>query len=57
MPSILAIIRNQFKYIYLKNQKVFLNILLHFQKIDKILNILKKKLDPRSLSISEIIHS
>ena len=48
MSGILVIIqgisRNQFKYIYLKNQKIFLNILLHFDNLHKILNILNKML-------------
>ena len=47
MPIILAIIveiyRNQFKRIYLKKQKLFLDILLHFWNLNKILNIVKKK--------------
>ena len=34
MPGTLAVIKeiygNQFKYIYLKNQTIFLDILLHF---------------------------
>ena len=48
MPDILAIIlgifRNQFKCIYLKSQTLFVDILLHFQNLHKILTILKKSL-------------
>ena len=61
MPIIFAIIveiyRNQFKRIYLKKQKLFLDILLHFWNLNKILNIVKKKLEPHNLSISKIIQS
>ena len=45
MPGILTIIpvifSNQFKCICVQNQKLFVNILLHFQNLYKILNILK----------------
>ena len=54
MLSILAIIRGiyrkQVKCNYLKNQKFFVDILLHFEYS-------WKKLDASSLNISEIIHS
>ena len=50
IPGILAIMLgifgNQFKCIYLKKPKSFLNILLHFQNSKRILNILNKKLGP-----------
>ena len=46
MQGIQAIIRgpsrNHFKWIYLKNLTLCLNILLHFYNSQKILNILKK---------------
>ena len=61
MSSILAIIlgiyHNQFKCIYFKNRKRFVDIVLLFQNLRKILNILKKNLEFHSLSISEFIHS
>ena len=41
---ILGIYSNQFKLIYPENQNHFGNILLHFQNVNKIQNILKKKL-------------
>ena len=36
--------RNQFKCIYRNNQKLFVNIFIHFLNLHKIVNILKKKL-------------
>ena len=54
---ILRISHNQFEYNYLKTQKIFLGILLHFLNLHKISNILKKKHDPNSLIIPEIIDS
>ena len=60
MPSILGIIqgihRNQFKCTYLKNQRLFVHISMQYQNLCKIYNILKKKVEPHSLSISKIIH-
>lgn len=47
--------RKQFKCNYLKNQKHFVEILLPFRNLRKILNILKQKLDSCNLSVSEII--
>ena len=48
MPGIPAITRgtfhNQFKCIYLKNQKHFVNIVLDIENLQKFLNISKKKL-------------
>ena len=44
------------KCIYLKNQKLFVNILMHFLNLHKILNIFLKKVEPNSLSILEVIH-
>ena len=36
--------RNQFGRYYLKNEKLFLNYLLHFRNLHGILNICKKKM-------------
>ena len=48
MPSIPAILReiynSQLKFIYLKNPKLFLDILFHFWDLNKILNLLKRDL-------------
>ena len=48
MPGFIALIagtyNGQLKCIYLKNQKPFVNILIPFQNLHKILNIVKKKL-------------
>ena len=48
MPGILPIIRgtyrSQLKFIYLKKQNPFVDILMYFQNLYKVLNILKKKL-------------
>ena len=48
MTSILwlieAILRNQFRYYYLKNKRVFVNFLLHFWNVHEILNIFKKRM-------------
>ena len=48
MASILfkfvRICNSQFKCNYLKNKKVFLNIMFHFWNLHQILNILKKKM-------------
>ena len=48
MESILVIIggiyHTQFKFIFLKNQKLCVHILLHFQNVRKILNIVRKNL-------------
>ena len=60
MPGIIAIIRGiyrkGFKYIYFKNQELFVNMLMNFSNVHKILNIFIKKDVPISLSISEVIH-
>ena len=45
------------KCIYLKNQKGFVDMLLHFQNLCKVLNNFFKKLEPHSSIIFEIIHS
>ena len=42
--KIARISHSQFKWNYLKNEKKFLNFLIHFQKIHQILNFLKKKM-------------
>ena len=48
MPSIPSVLRetynNQFKCIYVKNQQLFLNVLLNSYNLNKILNILLKNL-------------
>ena len=58
IPGIFAIKRGtgHFKYIFLKNQKPFLHISMHFQNLCKMLKISKKKGEPQTLSTSEIIH-
>ena len=56
ISSIRRIYHNPFKCIYLKNQKLFVNILMHFLNLDKVFNIFKINVEPHSLSISEIIH-
>ena len=38
------ICNSQFKCNYLKNEKIFLNILFHFWNLPQILNILKKNM-------------
>ena len=38
------ICNSQFKCYYLKNEKLFLNLLFHFCKLHEILNILKEKM-------------
>ena len=38
------ICHSQFKRNYLKNEKLFLNLLFHFRNLNQILNILKKKI-------------
>ena len=49
--------RNQLECNYLKNQKPLLEILLRFRNLHKISNILKKKHDSHSLTISQVIES
>ena len=48
MTSILfwteAIYCNIFRYLYLRNEKCFLNFILHFINLDTIFNIFKKKM-------------
>ena len=43
----------QFRCIYLKNKRFFLNFFLHFSNLLQFTNIFKKD-DPHSLFISEI---
>ena len=61
MTSILlAICRisdNNFKHLYLKKEKIFLNFLLHFWNVHEIWNILKNKEEYPSLITTEIIAS
>ena len=56
MTSILFLVetiqRKQFRCIYRKNKKLFLNFFVHFSNINQILNIFKNN-DPHSLCISE----
>ena len=52
MTSILVILESQFKGNYLKNQKLFMKILLRFLDL-----LCKKKNELHSLNISEIIDS
>ena len=47
---------NQFKCYYLKNQKLFVNILILFWNLQKVLSILNKS-ESHSLIISKIIGS
>ena len=42
--NIARISNSQFKYNYLKNEKLFLHFLFHFRNLPQILNILKKKM-------------
>ena len=42
--KIARIWNSQFKYNYLKNEKSFVNFLLHFWNVHQILNILKEKM-------------
>ena len=42
--KVVRICNSQFKCNYLKNEKLFLNFLLHFWNLHQILNILKKKM-------------
>ena len=48
---------NNFKGLYLKKEKLFVNFLLHLWNMHEILNILKKKQEYLSLIITEIIAS
>ena len=48
---------NNFKGLYLKKEKFFVNFLLHFWNMHEILNNLKKKQEYLSLIITEIIAS
>ena len=41
--KIARIFNSQFKCNYLKNEKLFLNFLIHFLNLYKVLNILKEK--------------
>ena len=60
MPSILAQIwglySHQFKCLYLKNQTLFLCILLFFLDFTWNFDHSEKKIDPHNFSISEIIY-
>ena len=48
---------NNFKSLYLKKEKLFVNFLLHLWNMHEILNILKKKQEYLSLIITDIIVS
>ena len=50
-----TISRNRFKRHYLKNKRLFVYFLLHFWNVHEIYNILKKKDEYPSLTISEIM--
>ena len=54
MPAVVALMRwiysNQSKFIYLKNQKLFVNILMHFSNLHRILKFFLKNLS----SIAEL---
>ena len=50
-----TISRNKFKRHYLKNKRLFVDILLHFWNVHESKNILKKKDEYPSLIISEIM--
>ena len=50
-----TISRNKFKRHYLKNKRLFVHFLLHFWNVHEIYNILKKKHEYPSLTISEIM--
>ena len=50
-----TISRNKFKRHYLKNKRLFVYFLLHFWNVHEIYNILKKKDEYPSLTISEIM--
>ena len=52
-----TISRNQFRWKYLENKKLFLNFLLHFWNQVSILNIFKKKDDSHTWGISEFRNS
>ena len=53
--SISRLCDNKFKRLYLKNETVFLDFLLHFWNVHEILNILKQKEEFLILIITEII--
>ena len=57
MTSILVILkriyRNQFQWNYLKNKKLFTEILLRSQNLHKIWNILNKIMSPTEMIDSE----
>ena len=53
--AICRIYRNNLKRYYLRNKRIFLDFLLHFWNVDKILSIFKKKKECPSVIISEII--
>ena len=61
MPSILAILSetfsNQFKWIYFKNPKTLCQYFIAFPESTLHFQHFEKKLDPHTISISEIIHS
>ena len=46
---------NEIKWIYLQNQNSFPKSFFHFQNLHKTYNILKKKIDPRTLNPLEVI--
>ena len=61
MQGIMALIRrisrNQVKCNHIRNQKLFVNYILQFWKLHKILNIREKKDVPGSKNISRITDS
>ena len=48
---------NNFKRIYLKKERIFVDLWLHFWNVHEMQNILKKKEEYPSLIITEIIRS
>ena len=47
---------NKFKRLYLKNQKVFLDLLLHFWNVHEIWNILKKTKSILAELLPKLLH-
>ena len=50
-----TILRNKLKQHYLKNKRLFLDVLLHFWNLHEIWNILKKKDEYPGLIILEMM--
>ena len=48
---------NNFKRLYLKKERLFIDFLLHFWNVHEIYNIVKKKEEYPSIIITEIIAS